>query len=147
MDITSYLLSKQYTDSKVKEAMNGDYLPLSGGVLTGNLIIGSIHSANNAQLRIAKKGSDDLGYQMGGYISNGNYGRLDYIANSSIANFLQLSDTETGFGKPVRVSSGGTGVTSYEELKQKLGILNIEEIKNLITETLNNFPKAEEGTF
>ena len=100
-----------------------DSLPLAGGTLKGDLNIGSTSEPSGAQLRIAKQGADGKGYQMGSYISGGNMARTDYIVNGSIANFMQLGPTETGFGKPVRVSSGGTGVTSYEELKEKLDVI------------------------
>ena len=114
---------KSVDDSgKPTEWETKDYLPLTGGTLTDDLNIGSTDSTDDAQLRIAKQGSDSKGYQMGSYISGGNMARTDYIADGSIANFMQLGPTETGFGKPVRVSSGGTGVTSLEELKTKLGI-------------------------
>ena len=114
-------LPEQFIPSTI--ARTADVLPLTGGTLTDDLNIGSTDSTDDAQLRIAKQGSDSKGYQMGSYISGGNMARTDYIADGSIANFMQLGPTETGFGKPVRVSSGGTGVTSYDELKSALDVI------------------------
>lgn len=109
----------------VEPPKSEDSLPLAGGTLKGDLNIGSTSDPSGAQLRIAKQGADGKGYQMGSYISGGNMARTDYIADGSISNFIQLGPAETGFGKPVRVSSGGTGVTSLEELKTKLAISEV----------------------
>lgn len=62
MDITSYLLLKKYTDSKVKEAMNGDYLPITGGYHNEMWLVDDMH-ANIVPKRIW---------------ANGGYGVMDY---------------------------------------------------------------------
>ena len=98
----------------------------SGDVMTGSLKLGSHDSTEDAQFRILRLGTDDKKYQIALYLSGGNAVRVDLIIDGKITNFMQLSATESAFSKPLRVSAGGTGVTSLADLKTALGITALE---------------------
>lgn len=113
-------------DEETDEAAKGSCLPLSGGVMSGDLILGSSDSATAVQFKQKKLGSDGSKREVVQYISNGNMARFDLMSDGKVINFMQLGPSETGFSKPVRVSSGGTGVTSLVELKEALGLTALE---------------------
>lgn len=125
-DVTPLSRAEVYLLALCEKGVGGDGVSTSGDVMTGDLVLGATDSTNTVQLKLKKLGSDSTKREVVHYISGGNMARIDLMSDGKVINFLQLGPTETGLSKPLRVSSGGTGVTSLAELKTALGIDTLE---------------------
>lgn len=97
------------------------YLGSSGNqTLTSGSFIIPDSSTSNAYR--ATRTVDDIVSQADLYISENGNPRLRFNYNGSTANYLSLQSDSSVFGKPVTISSGGTGATTKTEARTNLGI-------------------------
>lgn len=101
-----------------------NYLPLTGGTLTGNVNINRGTGESNIQLirTIEDK-------QVASYLLTNSLGQTALQCHetkdglSTLLNELKLLSSETTLAKPLTVSSGGTGASTAEQARENLGIV------------------------
>ena len=97
------------------------YLGSSGNqTLTDGAII--IPNATTSYSFRATRTVDNVVSQADLYISENGNPRLRFNYDGSTANYLSLQSDSTVFGKPVAISSGGTGATTKADARSNLGI-------------------------
>ena len=102
--------------SNIQAQLNGkaasnhthNYLPLSGGTLSGTLKVEDTINGTDYQTRVS-------------VVSSGNT-YIGHFTDGTEDNYLLLSPTATTTKRPLAVSSGGTGAASASEARTNLGI-------------------------
>lgn len=101
------------------------YLPLTGGTLTGSVIV----KANGRAIAHDLTESSGTVYRMFLQSASGknkdgtyeNFGQLVFNAGGSIANQMKLHKDKTTLMRPLTVGSGGTGAATAAEARANLG--------------------------
>lgn len=100
-----------------------NYLPLTGGTLTGSLMIAG--GANYNEFMVTRTVEGEIKTASLG-ITNDNYltVQLYNTVSGATENSIKLSPNETALGKPLNVYSGGTGANTAEQARENLGIVD-----------------------
>lgn len=90
----------------------------SGDTITGPLVAAN---GNSTSLRVERTVDGVLSVMGIGLTAAGN-GCLSFKRGNNSPIYLQMHDEETTLGKPLSISSGGTGATTAAAAREKLGI-------------------------
>lgn len=98
-----------------------NYLPLTGGTLSGN----TYTTGNGSAIGVYNDNSDGESIRIDLFSSNGitqvrRYNRTQ----RAVVNFLNLEADATKLSKPLTLSSGGTGADNAEQARENLGIVD-----------------------
>ena len=108
-----------------------NYLPLTGGTMTGNVNINRGTSESNIQLIRTIEDKQVTSYLLTnslGQTALRCYEKKD--SSSTLSNELKLTSSETTLAKPLNVASGGTGANTAEQARENLGAASEDHTHN-----------------